>query len=147
LTNTVILLNGRIRINALMDYRGKFYGLYSIGNSRYASALNCATVNLVDSPLDRQAAAVASTMSATTNSRWLWYAKNDFIKLREISVSADVPSRLVSSVLRGRSAQLVLSGRNLKTLWTEYPGIDPEENGSGNPPALRLFFTRLNISF
>ena len=130
-----------------MDYRGKFYGLYSIGNSRCASALNCETVNRIDSPLDRQAAAVASTLASTTNSRWLWYAPNDFIKLREISVTTDLPARFISGVLRGRSAQLVVSGRNLKTLWTKYPGIDPEENGSGNPPALRLFFARLNLSF
>jgi hypothetical protein len=130
-----------------MDYRGQFWGVYAIGNSRCASALNCQTVNDINSPLDRQAAAVASTMSATTNSRWLWYARNDFIKLREISFAADVPERFVSRFLRARSAQLVLSGRNLATLWTKYPGIDPEENGTGNPPALRLWFARVNLGF
>lgn len=145
--NTIGLLNNHIHVTGLMDYRGQFWGVYGIGNSRCASALNCQTVNDIASPLDRQAAAVASTMSTTTNSRWLWYARNDFIKLREISVAADLPEALASRVLHGRSAQLVLSGRNLATLWTLYPGIDPEENGTGNPPALRLWFARINFAF
>jgi len=145
--NTIGFFNNHAHLMALMDYRGQFWGVYAIGNSRCASALNCQTVNDIHAPLDRQAAAVASTMSATTNSRWLWYARNDFIKLREISLSADLPERLVSGILRGRTAQLVVSGRNLATLWTKYPGIDPEENGTGNPPALRLWFVRLNFSF
>ena len=146
-SNMIGLFNNQVRVSALMDYRGKFWNTYSIGNSRCQSALNCETVNVTTSPLDRQAAAVAATMASTTNSRWLWYAKNDFIKLREISVAMNVPDRLVTRVLRGRSAQIVLSGRNLSTLWTLYPGIDPEENGSGNPPALRLFFARVNFGF
>jgi hypothetical protein len=142
--NTFSFLKNRVRLVSLIDYRGDFWGVYSIGNSRCASALNCQTVNDIHAPLDRQAAAVASAMSATTNSRWLWYAQNDFIKLREISLTADLPARFVPG---GRSAQLVLSGRNLSTLWTKYPGIDPEENGSGNPPALRMWFLRLNVGF
>jgi TonB-linked SusC/RagA family outer membrane protein len=147
LSNAIGLFNNRLRVNALMDYRGKFWNTYSIGNSRCQSALNCETVNVTTSPIDRQAAAVAATMASTTNSRWLWYAENDFIKLREISVTMDVPAKLVAGVLRARTAQIVVSGRNLSTLWTKYPGIDPEENGSGNPPALRLFFARVNVSF
>ena len=64
--NTFGLFNNHVHVTSLMDYRGDFWGVYAIGNSRCASALNCETVNDVHAPLDRQAAAVASTMSATT---------------------------------------------------------------------------------
>ncbi|HYJ78493.1 MAG TPA: hypothetical protein VEW03_02730, partial [Longimicrobiaceae bacterium] len=57
-----------------------------------------------------------------------------FVKLRELSLSFDVPA----SLLRGRasSAQLQLSARNLKT-WTDYTGLDPEVSNFGNVPAGR----------
>ena len=51
-------------------------------------------------------------------------------------------------------AQVVVSGRNLATLWTKYPGIDPEANrlpngndDLGTPPALRTYNVRLNLAF
>ena len=65
-----------------------------------------------------------------------------------------MPQSFASRYLRGRSAQVVLTGRNLATLWTKYPGIDPEANRNingnddlGTPPALRLWYARLNLAF
>ena len=63
------------------------------------------------------------------------YAKKaDFAKLREVSLSYAVPSRLVSAV-GASGASVTIAGRNLHT-WTGYTGLDPENtfsNLSGNP--------------
>ena len=78
-----------------------------------------------------------------------------FLKLRELSLSYDVPTRVLGR--RVTSAQLQLSGRNLKT-WTRYTGYDPEVSNFGNvaagrnqdvtpfPPS-RTFWLGLNLVF
>ena len=152
--NSFQLFNNTISINTLLDYRGKFWNSYTIGVNRCVSAKNCATVNVPGSSLADQAAAVAAGSAALNNTRWGLFQQNDFIKLREISVAANMSERYVGRYLRGRSAQVVLSGRNLATLWTKYPGIDPEANrlvngndDLGTPPALRSYNIRLNLAF
>lgn len=153
-SNSFQLFNNAISINTLLDYRGKFWNSYTIGQNRCVSSKNCETVNKPGSSLEDQAAAVAAGSAALNNTRWGLFQKNDFIKLREVSVAGNVPDRFVGRYLRGRSAQLVLSGRNLATLWTKYPGIDPEANrlangndDLGTPPALRTYNVRLNLAF
>jgi outer membrane receptor protein involved in Fe transport len=78
-----------------------------------------------------------------------------FLKLREVSLAYDIPTRLLGR--RVSSAQLQLSGRNLKT-WTNYSGYDPEVSNFGNvaagrnqdvtpfPPS-RTFWLGLNLVF
>ena len=143
-----------MRVSGLVDYRGEFWNTYTIGSNRCVSAVNCAAINVKGSSLADQAAAVAAASGTLRNTRWGIYQQNDFIKLREISVTADLPPSLTERFLRGRSAQLVLSGRNLATLWTKYPGIDPEANRNANgnddlgtPPAVRLWLARVNLAF
>jgi TonB-linked SusC/RagA family outer membrane protein len=95
--------------------------------------------------------------------RLYWFAKRfpvyvedgGFLKLREVSLSYDVPTRLLGR--RVSSAQLQVSGRNLKT-WTNYSGYDPEVSNFGNvaagrnqdvtpfPPS-RTFWLGLNLVF
>ena len=154
LSNSLGFFNNRVNLNALIDYRGKFWNSYTIGVNRCATARNCEAVNVPGSSLDDQAAAVAAASASLLRTRWGIFAPNDFIKLREISVSASLPESFVNRYIRGNSAQIVLAGRNLATLWTKYPGIDPEANRStngnddlGTPPALRTFSVRLNLGF
>ena len=78
-----------------------------------------------------------------------------FLKLRELSLSYDLPTAL----LRGKvsSAQLQLSGRNLVS-WDNYSGYDPEVSNFGNvaagrnqdvtpfPPS-RTFWLGINLVF
>lgn len=49
-----------------------------------------------------------------------------YVKLREISLTYNLPSSFAQSV-RASSAALTVSGRNLHT-WTKYSGYDPEMN-------------------
>jgi TonB-linked SusC/RagA family outer membrane protein len=154
MSNSFTLFNGRVNVNTLIDYRGQFWNSYGIGSNRCVSAGNCQAVNDPTASLEDQAAAVAASSAALKNSRWYIFQPNDFIKLREVSIAANLPEAFTSRYLRGRSAQLVLASRNVATLWTKYPGIDPEANrlvngndDLGTPPALRTFQARVNLGF
>ena len=81
-----------------------------------------------------------------------------FVKLREITLAYQVPSRFAQKYLRGgRDMRLTLSGRNLK-MWSDYWGMDPEVNNFGNAnvarqvdlapfPATRSWFFTVDISY
>ena len=57
-----------------------------------------------------------------------------FMKLRELTLSFDVPETMVARIGRGvRTAELSFSGRNLWT-HTNYTGMDPEVSNFGNQP-------------
>ncbi|HVE77448.1 MAG TPA: SusC/RagA family TonB-linked outer membrane protein [Gemmatimonadaceae bacterium] len=82
-----------------------------------------------------------------------------FVKLRELSLSYELPSYWTGRLFGGtsRGARLEVSGRNLAT-WTDYPGVDPEVSNFGSqqvsrfidlapfPPSRSVFFT-LDVSF
>ena len=77
-----------------------------------------------------------------------------FVKLRELTLSYELPSTLVHNVFgnAASSVRLEASGRNLIT-WTPYKGLDPEVSNFGNqninrgqdvapyPPSRSFFFT------
>lgn len=61
-----------------------------------------------------------------------------YLKLRELSVSYEVPANFITNALGNRvqSVRLTLSGRNLLT-FTDYTGLDPEVSNFGNQPIAR----------
>lgn len=60
-----------------------------------------------------------------------------FVKLREVTLSFEVPPAMVSRFGRGvRTAELSFSGRNLLTV-TDYTGMDPEVSNFGNQQIAR----------
>lgn len=77
-----------------------------------------------------------------------------FVKIREVSLSYDLPRSAVTSLFGGafRSVRLTASGRNLAT-FTPYSGLDPEVSNFGNqqigrsidvspyPPSRSFWFT------
>jgi hypothetical protein len=62
----------------------------------------------------------------------------DFVRLRELSITANLPERYARS-LRARGLALSLAGRNLG-LWTKYGGADPEINAAAQAPFSRSDF-------
>jgi TonB-linked SusC/RagA family outer membrane protein len=82
-----------------------------------------------------------------------------YVKLREITLSYDLPSGIIHNLTRGylATAKLSLSGRNLWASF-KYTGPDPEVSGDGNvnitrgndvtqyPPA-RSYFVSLDLGF
>lgn len=63
-----------------------------------------------------------------------------FLKLRELTLSYELPAILSKSLFNGRAqhVRLELSGRNLKT-WTKYTGLDPEVSNHGNGALGRIY--------
>jgi hypothetical protein len=69
----------------------------------------------------------------------------DFTRLREVSMSFDVPRALVRT-LRLRSASVTVSGRNL-ALWTSYGGDPESRNSAGSIPQARSWVLRADLGF
>jgi TonB-linked SusC/RagA family outer membrane protein len=62
-----------------------------------------------------------------------------FIKLREVALTYDLPSKLVRRAMsRAESARLTVSGRNLLII-TDYTGLDPEVSNFGTQAVSRGF--------
>ena len=60
-----------------------------------------------------------------------------FLKLRELTLSYDLPASTVHALWRGaRFARLSVSARNLFTI-TDYDGLDPEVSNFGNQAIAR----------
>lgn len=72
----------------------------------------------------------AAELNAGNTQMDLWTSAADFVRLRNVVLSYDVPTRLTSK-LRTRSLQLQVSGNNLG-IWTRNKGgYDPENETSG----------------
>lgn len=68
-----------------------------------------------------------------------WTQSSDFFKLRNVSVTYDVPQRWMPG---GRSASFTLAGRNLFTS-TDYDGLDPESTDRRDDPFGRREYYQL----
>ncbi len=75
--------------------------------------------------LSEQAAAQAA--DGPVNSNAAFYEDGSFTRLREVSITFNVPPRFLQALHR-RDASVTFAGRNL-ALWTRYGGADPEVNG------------------
>ncbi len=146
MTNGFDLLNRRVRLQALLDYRGGYKAYNNTERIRCASRNNCAGLMDPNSTLKQQATAVAHLQHETQNPDGSWtrsgtldgfFEDGSFFKLREVSLRYSASQRF-ANLLRARSADVVFSARNLAT-WTKYTGVDPENDylvtGGGDAPA------------
>ena len=148
------------RLYGLVDYKGGHMIFNQKERNRCQGANdNCWRVNNPAARFPKTAAdtvlfkelAVYRNASPTPE----WIQKADFVKLREISLTVDVPSQWVRRT-GAASANVVLSGRNLG-LWSGYEGVDPEVNSYGGRsfvrvdayalPMTRRFFAGFNIQY
>ncbi len=119
-------------------------------------------VNVTQNVFDEDGLAPDSVASAArlaafhaTGKRLAVYIQDaSFVKLREITLSYQLPEELIRSLFRGSvtGARAELSGRNLIT-WSKYAGLDPEVSNFANqninrgqdlapyPPSRSFFFT------
>ncbi|HYU78405.1 MAG TPA: hypothetical protein VEK56_05430, partial [Vicinamibacterales bacterium] len=139
-SNTLTLFRN-FHIYALLDHKAGFFVFNLQERNRCQSANdNCARVNVAqarfpvtgsDSVLFRELAVYRSTSISPE-----WIQKGDFTKLRELSLTIDLPKELVGRA--GASAgTFMLSGRNLK-VWSDYEGVDPEVNTYGGRSFVRV---------
>jgi len=129
------------RLYGLLDYKGGHYIFNQKERSRCQAANdNCWRTNnprarfpqtAADTILFKEFAVYRSTSISPE-----WIQKADFVKLREISLTVDVPSSWVQRA-GAASASFVLSGRNL-AIWSDYEGVDPEVNSYGGRSFVRI---------
>jgi hypothetical protein len=140
-----------LQITAQFDHKGG-YKLFNNTRRFQCNFRNCQEAYDKNTSLAAQAAAI----EAITGASDAGYVENaDFTKLRELSFTIGLPERF-ASMIGGRSANLVIAGRNLHT-WTNYTGFDPELNSTPNGnfgtsdfltlPPDRIWNLRLNLSF
>ncbi|HVX41158.1 MAG TPA: SusC/RagA family TonB-linked outer membrane protein [Gemmatimonadaceae bacterium] len=126
ITNGFDLLNRKLRLTALLDYKGGYTLNNSSGSFYESNFATFAAVNLKSTPLAQQARAVAASSQVKVSSSQPYYENGQFWRLREVSAAWTMPDA-VANRLRAREAQIVFTARNLH-LWSNYTGIDPEAN-------------------
>ncbi len=146
-SNTLTLFE-KLHIYGLFDYKGGHY-LFNVKDwRRDRSGVSWETVN---PDADPDEVLVRQFASQT----FLHIQKADFVKLRDVSVSYDLPDSFLGQFGIRRST-LTLAGHNLK-IWTKYGGADPEVNFSGDAtfnrndswtvPQTRRLTASLTLSF
>ena len=152
-TPTLTLMRN-LRLSALVQRRGGNYVYNNTEEFRCTTSAfsNCRAVNDPTAPLEDQAAVIAYLKSF---SHWGFIQKGDFTKLRELSATYTLPTR-VANRLGFRETSFTFAGRNLWTS-TPYKGFDPEVNSlqsSGfsvadflTQPPFRQFTARIDVSF
>ncbi len=135
--------------------RGIWQPCYAVENKLRAAAAGDAAALGDVTALDRAKCAIDR---AKMDDRF-WVEATDFLKIRNVSVTYDVPTRLLGSFLRVRRLAVTASVRNLLTS-TDYAGSDPESKDardSGptalgrrdyyNLPPLRTWFFSVRMGF
>jgi TonB-dependent starch-binding outer membrane protein SusC len=140
-SNTVTLF-GAVRLYALVDHKGgyKLFNLQERNRCQTAND-NCWRTNdprarFPQTPEDQVLADELAVYRSAAGVSPEWIQKADFIKLREVSVTVDVPSRYLAQT-RAQSASIILSARNLG-IWSDYEGVDPEVNSYGGRNFVRI---------
>ena len=139
ISNTFTIMR-YFRVYGLIDYKGGHRIFNQKERNRCQSNDNCWRTNnpaarfpqtSADSMLFKE---LAVYRNASVSPEWI--QKADFVKLRELSLSIDVPSAWVRRA-GAASASILLAGRNL-ALWSDYEGTDPEVNSYGGRNFVRV---------
>lgn len=135
LINGIDLWRRRIRVSAMLDYKGGHLVYNNTERIRCASRFNCEGLISPTAPLFEQARTVM-VREHPSRSVSGFFEKGDFIRFRELSVSLNAPDN-VARWFRSRSVVASLAARNLGILWTDFLGVDPEAFGStGDAPSI-----------
>ena len=130
---------GRIDVSSLVDWQ---QGGEIINLTRYLWDLSrngpdCNQVAAAPNPTNETVCARRIRTFARQTRNYIEDAS--FVKVREISLSYVVPSRLVKSLWsRADAARVTLAGRNL-FVFTDYTGLDPEVSNFGSQAVSRGF--------
>jgi TonB-linked SusC/RagA family outer membrane protein len=133
-TNGFDLWQRRIRVSAMIDYRGGHLVYNNSERIRCASRFNCAGLISPEASFFEQARTVM-VREHPSRSVAGFFEKGDFLRFRELSVSVNAPDTWARAV-RGRSLVASFAARNLGILWTDFLGVDPEAFGTtGDAPS------------
>ena len=156
LTNGFDLFNKKLRLQALVDYKGGYKIENVTEEFRCTSRANCRALYDKNASLADQARAVAyRELTGNAKTTYGFIEDGSFIRFRELGLTYTPAESFAQRYLRARNASLSLSARNLGFLWNKYSGIDPEMNyGNGDfvsefqtAPTPTVFTVRLNLGF
>ena len=135
LTSGIDLWHRRLRVAALIDYKGGYLTYNNTERIRCLSRNNCSGLINPQSSLFEQARTV---MGREHPSRSVsgFFEEGDFIRFRELSLTVTGTDRWAARYLRGRRLDATIAIRNVGVLWTKYTGVDPEAFGTtGDAPS------------
>lgn len=149
------LLNRKVRLQGLFDYRGGNKWYNNTERIRCVSRQNCNGLMNPQASFEEQAMVVA-TRDDPTKTLDGFFQSGAFVKLRELSAQVSLPTTLASRI-HARSISLVGTARNIHT-WTKYRGVDPESDytattGGDTPSEFQTlaaptyFIFRVNLGF
>ena len=152
----VELFSHRLRLSALADRRagGRIANLELM--LPCLVAIGCGDLQRMNAPLAVQARGIAVKQGVTS----VYNQDMSFTRLREITASYTLDETLVRQLMRGSSARISLSVRNVALWKTSYDGTDPEssygssadlgsaaaQNVAATSPPMYLML-RLNITY
>lgn len=125
---------------SLFDMKGGNYNYRGAELYRCASSINCIERNDPNVSAEDQIIYAAGT---SINPRAIYIHKADFVKLRDLSLTYELPERYAARA-RASRVSITLAGHNLK-LWSDYPGPDPEVNTYGRASAITGSFIHGDI--
>lgn len=134
--STSLRVMGNLRLDALMAYQGGFYqqnytGYQSARRGAWFPCLGYQEAFLnggdVSGYTAMERARCAPNGTSLYDISW-WTEKGDFWKLRSVSLTYDLPSKILPWT---RRTSITLAGRNL-LVFTDYTGTDPEVTDSAD---------------
>ena len=125
-TGGVDVLERRLRLQGVLDWRGGHRSYNNTERIRCASRQNCNGLMNPNASFEEQAMVVAH-LNHPTRTLDGFFQPGAFWKLREVTLRYTVAPRYLAWARGAKSADLVLTGRNLGT-WTKYRGVDPEND-------------------
>ena len=111
-------------VSTTLDYRAG-QTLFNRTENIRCSVARCREQYDPATPLADQASAVAANVLPLE-----YFEKADYLKLREIALTFDVPER-AAAAFGARGATVMVGGRDLAT-WSKYSGPDPEAGSYGH---------------
>jgi len=152
IATNLTVLNGLVRIGALLDHRGGHLAHNRTAVERCIGATNCQAVNDPTAPLWEQARAVAASSAELGRTHAGYFENGAYTTLRELSLVLQVPDHL-GRLIGASRASVSLAGRNLHT-WTGYTGLNPQASWVDNQgidfhivPMSRYWTIRINATY
>ncbi|MFO7893471.1 MAG: SusC/RagA family TonB-linked outer membrane protein [Longimicrobiales bacterium] len=140
-----------LQLSALVDYKSG-HQIFNATMWDRCDAGVCEERYIAGASLEDQARWVAYDEANTVAG---FIEDADFVKLREVSLTMQVPET-VRAMVGASDMRFTVAGNNLVT-WTDYSGFEPEVNGAGQDnyatfdfrtlPPLRMWTLRLDVSF
>ncbi|HEX5437368.1 MAG TPA: SusC/RagA family TonB-linked outer membrane protein [Gemmatimonadaceae bacterium] len=154
ISSGVGLLHNKLRLTALLDYKGGFKLFNNDGDFFCLQSNQCYDETHKNASLFAQARLVADRYGSDgLKTDYGYYEDGSFWRLREVAATFTLPERW-ARVIHASDASLNFSARNLH-VWTNFTGTDPESNYGDDdvqtnfattaPPSYFLF--RLNLHY